>query len=53
MKFLATILVHLVMVVVFCWGIVLTFKGNYWFLIVSLLLYILAVAKIGCLPKAH
>lgn len=53
MKFLASVFVYLLIGLVLSWGILLTFKGNYWFLIVSLLAYIVAFAKIGCLPKSH
>lgn len=53
MKFFASILVYLLIGLVFCWGILLAMKGNLWFLLVSLLVYIVAFVKIGCLPKAH
>jgi hypothetical protein len=33
------------------YGILLTVKGNPWLLVVSLLAYLVLVAKIGCLPK--
>lgn len=53
MKFLASILVYLLISLVFCWGILLTFKGNYWFLIVGSLVYLGAFIKAGCLPSSH
>jgi hypothetical protein len=53
MKFLAAVVVYLLISLVLCWGILLTFKGNYWFLIVSVIAYLAAFAKLGCLPKEH
>lgn len=53
MKFVAAIAVYLLISLAFCWGILMTFQGNYWFLILSLLVYLMAFAKVGCLPKAH
>ena len=35
------------------WGILVSVtKGNYWFLTVALLVYVVAFGKIGCLPPA-
>lgn len=53
MKFLASVIVYLLIGLVLAWGILLTFKGNYWFLIVSVIAYLTAFAKLGCLPKSH
>ena len=53
MKFLAAIAVYLLIGVVLSWGILLAMKGSLWFLLVGLLAYILAFAKLGCLPKSH
>jgi hypothetical protein len=53
MKFVASIVVYLLIAAVLGWGILLAMKGNLWFLIVGLLAYILAFAKLGCLPKSH
>jgi len=53
MKFLASVVVYLLIGLVLSWGILLTFKGNYWFLIVSVVAYLAAFAKLGCLPKSH
>ena len=53
MKFLASVVVYLLIALMLSWGILLTIKGNYWFLIVSVLAYVLAFAKLGCLPKSH
>ena len=53
MKFLAAIAVYLLIGVVLGWGILLAMKGSLWFLIVGLLAYIIAFAKLGCLPKSH
>jgi F0F1-type ATP synthase assembly protein I len=33
------------------WGILLLVKGNPWLLIAGALAYVLAFAKLGCLPK--
>ena len=53
MKFLAAIAVYLLIGLVLGWGILLAMKGSLWFLLVGLLVYILAFAKLGCLPKSH
>lgn len=49
MKFLLAILVWVIMGVVIGAGILLAMKGTLWLLLVSLLAFILMVAKIGCL----
>jgi len=50
MKFLATVLAYLFIAWVLGWGILLAVQGNFWLLGVSLLAYVVAFAKIGCLP---
>ncbi len=49
MKFLMAILVWLIMAAAIAAGIVMAVKGSVWLLILSLLAFILLVAKIGCL----
>ena len=51
MKFLIAILAYLVIGFVLCWGILLAVRGNPWLLIVGFLAYVVAFAKLGCLPK--
>ena len=53
MKFVAAIAVYLLMGLVLGWGILLAMKGSLWFLIAGLVVYVLAFAKLGCLPKSH
>jgi hypothetical protein len=53
MKFIASVVVYLLIGAVIGWGILMAMKGNLWFLIVSLVVYLAAVAKLGCLPKSH
>ena len=53
MKFLAAIAVYLLLGVILAWGILLAMKGSLWFLAVGFLAYVLALAKLGCLPKQH
>lgn len=54
MKFLLAIVAYLLISIVLGFGILLTFKGNPWLLIVGFLVYAVAFAKLGCLPgKAH
>jgi F0F1-type ATP synthase assembly protein I len=54
MRFFTAIVVYLLIGLVLGWGILLTVKGNPWLLIVSFLAYVVAFAKIGCLPnKTH
>ena len=54
MKFLLAILAYLVIGVILGWGILLTMKGQPWLLLVSFLVYVIAFAKLGCLPgKSH
>jgi hypothetical protein len=51
MKFLMAIVAYLVIGLVLGWGILLTVKGQPWLLMVGLLAYAVAFAKLGCLPK--
>lgn len=53
MKFLLAIAAYLMIALVLGWGILLTVRGHPWVLIVGLLAYFAAFAKIGCLPKDH
>jgi len=56
MKFYASILAYLVIGAVLGWGILLAVsKGNFWLLGIGILTYVVAFAKIGCLPsgKSH
>ena len=49
MKFAFAILAYLLIGAVLGWGILLAVAGKPWLLIVSLLVYLVAFAKIGCL----
>jgi hypothetical protein len=51
MKFLMAIIAYLFIGAVLGWGILLTVKGQPWVLIVGFVVYVLAFAKLGCLPK--
>lgn len=53
MKFVAAIAVYLLIGLVLGWGILLAVKGSLWFLFAGTLAYVLAFAKLGCLPKPH
>ena len=54
MKFLLAIVAYLLIGFVLCWGILLTMRGHPWLLIVGFLVYVVAFAKLGCLPgKSH
>lgn len=54
MKFLLAIVAYLLISALLGAGILLTFKGNHWLLIVGFLAYAVAFAKLGCLPgKSH
>jgi len=50
MKFFLAIFAYLLISVVLGAGMLLTFKGNPWLLIIGFLAYEIAFAKIGCLP---
>lgn len=49
MKFLLAILVWVIMGAVIATGILMAVKGTVWLLFVSLLAFVVMVAKIGCL----
>lgn len=54
MKFLMAILAYALIGAVLGWGIILLIEGKPWLLIVGFIAYVIAFAKIGCLPKkAH
>ncbi len=50
MKFFLAIVAYLLISALLGAGMLLTFKGNPWLLIVSFLAYAIAFAKLGCLP---
>jgi hypothetical protein len=51
MKFFLAILAYLLIGAILGWGILLAMKGSFWVLIVGFLGYVVAFAKLGCLPK--
>jgi hypothetical protein len=51
MKFLGAVLAYLLIAFVLGWGILLAVRGSFWLLAISLLAYVVAFAKIGCLPS--
>ncbi len=51
MKFLLAIAAYLLIGFVFCWGILLALKGSFWLVIAAFLAYVIAFARLGCLPK--
>ena len=52
MKFLLAIVAYLLIAFVLGWGLLLAVsKGSFGLLIAGLLAYIIAFAKLGCLPK--
>ncbi|HVM48917.1 MAG TPA: hypothetical protein VMU04_12870 [Candidatus Acidoferrum sp.] len=54
MKFSLAILAYLVIGAILGLGILLTAKGNPWLLVTGFLAYVIAFAKLGCLPrKSH
>jgi hypothetical protein len=54
MKFIMAILAYAVIGSVLGLGIMLTVKGDPWLLIAGFLVYVIAFAKLGCLPrKSH
>lgn len=53
MKFLAAIAVYLLTGAVLAGGILQAVKGNLWFLVIGFLVFVVALGKIGCLPKSH
>jgi hypothetical protein len=55
MKFFAAILAYLVIGLILGAGIYEAVEGHFWFLAVGVIAYVVAFAKIGCLPsgKSH
>jgi hypothetical protein len=55
MKFFAAIVAYLLIGVVLGVGIYETVQGHLWFLAAGVIVYVIAFAKIGCLPsgKSH
>lgn len=55
MKFFAAIVAYLVIGLVLGLGILEVMHGHFWFLAVGVLVYLVAFAKLGCLPssKSH
>lgn len=51
MKFLGAIAAYLLIALILGWGILLAVHGSPWLLIVGFLAYVVAFAKIGCLPS--
>ena len=52
MKFLLAIVAYVVIAFFLGWGILrLTVKGEPWLLAITFIAYVVAFAKIGCLPK--
>ncbi len=51
MNFLLALIAYLVIGVVLGWGILLTVHGNPWLLIAAFVVYAIAFARLGCLPK--
>jgi F0F1-type ATP synthase assembly protein I len=50
MKLVFAVLVYLLIGVFLGWGLLLLMAGKPWLLIAALLVYVVAFAKIGCLP---
>ncbi len=53
MKLFSAVLVYLIIGLILGWGILLAVKGSLWLLIAGLVVYVVAFAKFGCLPKSH
>lgn len=55
MKFYAAIIAYVVIGLILGWGIYEAVTGHLWFLAIGVLVYVVAFAKIGCLPssKSH
>jgi hypothetical protein len=55
MKFVMAILAYLLIGAVLGAGILMSVKGNFWFLVIGFVAYVVAFGKIGCLPpkKSH
>ena len=50
MKFLGAVIAYLAIAFILGWGILLAADGSYWLLAIGALIYIIAFARIGCLP---
>jgi hypothetical protein len=48
MKFTLAVVVYVLIGLVLSWGILALMKGSYWLLIVGLVAYVVAFARIGC-----
>ena len=55
MKFFAAIVAYLIIGLILGAGIYETMKGHHWLLAAGVIVYVLAFAKLGCLPssKSH
>ncbi len=54
MRFLGAIVAYLLIALVLGWGILLAVRGSYWLLAAAFLTYVVAFARIGCVPpKKH
>jgi len=53
MKFIGAIVAYLFMAILLGWGILQAVGGHFSLLIVGALAYILALAKLGCLPPSE
>jgi hypothetical protein len=51
MKFFWAVIAYLVIGLGLGWGLLLAARGSFWVLIAAFLVYAVAFAKIGCLPK--
>jgi len=49
MKFFLAIVVYLLIAAVLSWGILLMMHGKPWLLIVSVIAYVVAFGKLGCM----
>jgi hypothetical protein len=52
MKFFAAIVAYLAIGLILGLGLLETMHGHLWFLAVGVLVYLIAFAKIGCLPSS-
>ncbi len=55
MKFFAAIVAYVVIGLILGLGIFEAMQGHYWFMAVGIVAYLIAFAKLGCLPsgKSH
>ena len=51
MKLLMAIIAYLAIALGLGWGLLMAARGSFWVLIAAFLVYAVAFAKIGCLPK--